>query len=181
MIIRTHSMNGEINTIKAMIRPDFNRTKPKISSKVDPTAQVTGAAAKAILAHYHKQYCGGVNPGIPDRRITQLDEAASRFILELAKFPGFEYSDEVKSTFSKDELAVLANKLAPVTDARRELRANGNKTKKVATEVEKAAKYGLRVLLERAAIVVTTAAIATKPDFTTFRHTKFLMVDEIGR
>lgn len=115
MVLRMHSKDAELAAVRAMTHPLYNPNQYAPRFNVDPTVVVTEDLPMSLLNAYLAAFRGG-SPGISDKRLKQVDGAAARYILELANFPDFTPSPELRATFSEKELKTFAETLKPLID-----------------------------------------------------------------
>ncbi|KAJ6282618.1 hypothetical protein J3E71DRAFT_175323 [Bipolaris maydis] len=181
LVLRLHSKESEINAVKAMTRPSYSPTGEYTRFNVDPTTNLTDELPLSLLNAYLDAYRGG-SPCIADRRFKQLPGSAAKYILELARFRGFNLSSELRATFSATELKDLERLLKPIVDAHKDLRANDDElTRDIKIKIARAAKLGLDILIERAAVICTTVSVATTSSFNLLRRAHAVALEEAGR
>ncbi|RAR07042.1 hypothetical protein DDE82_002983 [Stemphylium lycopersici] len=182
LVLRLHSKQAEINAVKAMIRPSYDRNDGTMPFRLDPDHAVTKPLPKSLLDAYLAKFRGSGHANIRDKRMKELDGSPARYIMELARFPGFPVSPELAATFSTDALEDLAETLGPIVEAHRDMRAIGDKmTKDLATDIVKAVSKALDALLRNAAVVCTTASVATQYAFNLSRKSHVVVLEEAGR
>ncbi|USP81742.1 hypothetical protein yc1106_09016 [Curvularia clavata] len=183
LVLRIHNRDVEINAVKAMARPSYHPTKERLRFSVDPDAKatLTSEVAQSLLEGYLEAYRGG-QPGIADRRFKKLQGSAAKYILELADFPCYPQSSELRAAFTLEERRGLVKELAPLRQAHKDLKGNNdNMTKDIALEIAKAAQLGFDKLIERASVVCTTMSVATQPSFNMTRRSHAVLLEEAGR
>lgn len=182
LVIRMYGQESELDAVLAMARPGYNPLAHGLPFNVDPSTKVTGTLPLGLLDSYLAFFRGNGNPGIRDSRMKEVYGSAAVYILELAQFPSFNQSEELLATFTQDELDMHRATLSPIVNAHRDLRDNGDKmSSEIANSVKAAAKLGLRALIAKAAVICTTASVATAPSFNIIRQTHAVFLEEAGR
>lgn len=95
LVLCLHSRSAELSAVKAMVRPSYRRTEETSPFNMDPHQRITDELPLSLLNAYLAKYRGSGNPNIRDKRMKELDGSVAKYILELAKFPGFDLSPEI--------------------------------------------------------------------------------------
>jgi hypothetical protein len=110
-----------------------------------------------------------------------VDKSVANYILELARVPCFESFPEIIATFSRTELDDIAIELKDILHANIEMQTTGDINrvpKDIAQRVKNAVRLGNRFLMQSAAVVIMTLAVATQPGFNIFRNAHAVMLEE---
>ncbi|KAH4806943.1 hypothetical protein HBI88_100770 [Parastagonospora nodorum] len=179
---RAYAEHTELNAVVAMLEPDYSFEKVSdvyFLSAVDP--EYLGSVSQSVLATYAKAIQGSEFEGIHDARFVFIKTSMAYNIMMLAEVPGFPKSAALIATFSATELADIAQESSDLRDAQRDLITEGAMSKDIASKAKKGAKQIIKHLLEKAAYIVTTLAIATTSSFNAYRQSSVIMLEEAGR
>lgn len=180
MVLRMHGRESELAAVRAMTHPLYNPNEHKPRFNVDTSVTVTEEVPMSLLNAYLAAYRGG-SPWISDRRLKHVDGAAARYILQLARFPGFDVSQELRDTFSAQEREEFAKSLKPVIKGHQMKRTPEGINVELKIQIAQAAKAALEALLERAAVVCTTVSVGTQMSFNMIRRAHAVVLEEAGR
>ncbi|KAH7075816.1 hypothetical protein BKA63DRAFT_413075 [Paraphoma chrysanthemicola] len=180
--VRVYSEYSELNAVLAMLRPNYSFEPDDTAFFLNNTnADHLGPVNKNLLSTYLKATQGSEFEGIKDKRFTLIRDSMAYNIMMLAQVPGFPPSPALQASFSAQELSEAAAETRDLVLAQRDWITDGELSSEAAARAKKAALVAYRIILRRAAYVVTTLSTATSNGFNVFRHATALVCEESGR
>ncbi|KAL6158433.1 hypothetical protein ACJQWK_03370 [Exserohilum turcicum] len=181
LVLRLHSKESELSAVQAMTHPTYNPNGKSTRFSVDPNTNLTNSTLRSLLAAYIAAFTGG-SPGIADLRLKRLEGAAATYIMEMANFPEFPASPELRAAFSPSERDIWAKELRIIVSAYRDLCSSEDTIDlETKAKIKEVTKLALDALIERASIICTTVSVATHPSFNMIRRAHAVALEEAGR
>ncbi|KAL6169668.1 hypothetical protein ACJQWK_04672, partial [Exserohilum turcicum] len=179
LVIRLHSVQTEHRAVIAMIDSNFCKetSDPK---PIERDSKLTGTVTQALLEHYLREMSITYS-GITDKRLRLIEGSLAYVILQLARFGNVPITEEVANTWTEEERDNLAEKLKPLIKAREDLESEDRITRDNMRDVGRAFQVGYIAVLQRAAVICTTLAVATTTSLQIYRQAHAVCLEEAGR